>query len=169
MKKILILLLLLLPVIALSQPIKKQTVKVMIVTDSLQIDSQWVHSGNFLINTSVAYLDSNNVFTGSVETKALSSDIVTITDSTINWALSNNFYKSVTGTQRFVFTYLTDGQVINVIVNNTSNYTVTWVQPDGYSLKWSGGTPPTQTANKIDIYTFIRRGTDIYGLVSQNY
>lgn len=174
MIKRLILILLLLPALAIAQPIKKQTVKVMVITDSLSINGVWMHSGNFLLNTDIGYIDSNNIWLGTntfnaVVTKALSSTISTVTDSTINWSLSNNFYKSITGTQRFVFTGLTEGQIINVMVNNTASYTVTWVSPVGYTIKWSGGVAPVQTASKVDIYTFIIRGTDIYGLVSKNY
>lgn len=40
---------------------------------------------------------------------------------------------------------------------------VTWP-----TVSWPGGTPPTQTASGVDVYTFVNDGSTIYGSVVQN-
>jgi hypothetical protein len=52
-----------------------------------------------------------------------------------------------------------------VAVTNTSgSATVTWP-----TVKWSGGTAPTQTTNGTDVYTFVDVLGTIYGAVLQAF
>lgn len=97
--------------------------------------------------------------------------VIAILDSTINGNESNIFSKTLSGNQRFVFTNIGDGQTINVAVTNTTdNFAVEWINPDGLTIKWTGGTPPTQTiGDKTDVYTFIRIGSNIFGTYIQNF
>ena len=99
------------------------------------------------------------------------TSVVVIADSTIDCNLSNTFSKTLGATQRFVFTNFGDGQTVNIAVTNTAgNYTVTWIDPSGLTIKWSASSVPTQTIGaKTDVWTFIRIGTTIYGNVSQNF
>lgn len=140
-------------------------------------------SSNYWLNTYTqnAYIDTvktdltlaRNVMTDSTITAKSykQKSVVTIADSTINCNLSNAFQKTLGATQRFVFTNFGDGQTVNVAVTNTaSNYTVTWVNPDGLTIKWTGNITPVQTIGaKTDIWTFIRFGTIIYGNVVQDF
>lgn len=97
--------------------------------------------------------------------------VVAIADSVINCNFSNTFSKTLSANQRFVIENIGDGQTVNIAVTNTAgNYTVTWIDPAGLTIKWSGGTAPVATiGEKTDIWTFVRIGTTIYGNVSQNY
>ena len=97
--------------------------------------------------------------------------VVTIADSVINCNLSNTFQKTLSATQRFVISNIGDGQTLNIAVTNTaSNYTVTWVDPDGLTIKWADSIVPVQTiGDKTDVWTFVRIGTVIYGNVIQNF
>lgn len=60
-----------------------------------------------------------------------------------------------------------DGQTIVAAITNTaSNFTVTW----GNSIKWVGGTQPTQTVGAhADVWTLVKLGSTIYGSVVQNF
>lgn len=97
--------------------------------------------------------------------------VVTIADSVINCNLSNTFQKTLSATQRFVISNIGDGQTLNIAVTNTaSNYKVTWVDPDGLTIKWADSIVPVQTIGaKTDVWTFVRIGTVIYGNVIQNF
>jgi hypothetical protein len=58
------------------------------------------------------------------------------------------------------------GQSYSMAITNTGSYTVTWPT----SVKWPGGTAPTQTTGAhTDIYTLTQVGATIYGNVVQNY
>ncbi|HRK00912.1 MAG TPA: hypothetical protein PL089_14980 [Ignavibacteria bacterium] len=103
-----------------------------------------------------------------VETRALYSSPETISALDINWRLSNTFSKTLSANSTFTFSNTLAGQMITVILTNTaSNYTVTWSDA---SIRWSGGTPPTQTIGaKADVYTFVKIGSIIYGSAIQNF
>ncbi len=66
------------------------------------------------------------------------------------------------GAQVFTFDNEASGMVIVVRVTGAAS-TLTWP-----TVSWAGGTPPTQTASGIDIYTFVHDGTNIYGSVVQD-
>ncbi len=87
----------------------------------------------------------------------------------IDWALSNQFYKTITANSVFTFSNLSNGECIRVVVaqDGTGGWTVTW--PVG--VLWSGGVAPVQTAtaSKEDVYTFIRSNGKLYGSVIQNF
>jgi uncharacterized ParB-like nuclease family protein len=55
------------------------------------------------------------------------------------------------------------------IVQGAAVKTVSW----GSGYKWPGGSAPTMTgtANKVDVFTFVSDGTNMYGSFSgsQNY
>ncbi len=81
----------------------------------------------------------------------------------INWLLSGVFTKTLgAGANTFTFSNATDGYTIIVIVTGAAS-TLAWP-----SVKWAGGTPPTQTASGTDVYTFVKAGSTIYGSVVQN-
>lgn len=80
----------------------------------------------------------------------------------IDWKTAETFYKTLGGSTIFTFSNAANGQVIIVVVENPSTYTVTW--PSG--VRWSGGTEPTQTVNGTDLYTFTKVNNIIYGSVS---
>lgn len=80
----------------------------------------------------------------------------------INWAAGNVFTKTLSaGGNTFTFANSASGQVIIVILTGAAS-TVTWP-----SVEWSGGVAPTQTASGVDVYTFVKAGSTIYGSVVQ--
>ena len=122
------------------------------------------------INTKLNYNDTTL-------TKALYSTVIDITDNgdtgkdTIDARLSNNFTKDSIGVSKTItVNNLTDGQGLNITLGVTGNYTITFDFP-GLTLKYSGGSTPTQTTTngKIDVWTFIRHGLIVYGSAIQNF
>ncbi len=88
---------------------------------------------------------------------------VAISAYEIDWEAGDVFYKVLgAGAQAFTFANATDGQVIIVEVTGAAS-TLTWP-----TTKWAGGVPPTQTASGTDIYTFVKRGSAVYGSVVQD-
>ncbi len=80
----------------------------------------------------------------------------------IDWSKSNVFTKTLgAGANTFTFSNATDGQCINVVVTGAAS-TLAWP-----TVKWAAGTPPTQTASGVDVYTFVKAGSTIYGSVVQ--
>ncbi len=76
----------------------------------------------------------------------------------IDWSLAEVYTKTLAGgANTFTFSNTTDGEVIIVIVTGAAS-TLTWP-----TVKWAGGTPPTQTASGTDVYTFVKAGSTIYG------
>lgn len=87
---------------------------------------------------------------------------VAIAAYAIDWSLGDVFYKTLdAGAQVFTFANAVDGDLIIVEVTGASS-SLTWP-----TVKWPGGTPPTQTTSGTDIYTFVMRGSTIYGSVQQ--
>jgi len=81
----------------------------------------------------------------------------------IDWSLKAVFTKTLSaGANTFTFSNATSGKIIVVRVTGAAS-TLTWP-----TVKWAGGTPPTQTASGTDIYTFIHDGTDIFGSAVQD-
>ncbi len=80
----------------------------------------------------------------------------------IDWSLGGTFSKTLAaGANTFTFANATDGQVIVVVVTGAAS-TLTWP-----TVKWAAGAAPTQTASGIDVYTFVKVGSTIYGSVVQ--
>ncbi len=80
----------------------------------------------------------------------------------IDWSLSGTYSKTLSaGGNTFTFSNATDGQMIVVRLTGAAS-TVTWP-----TVKWPGGVAPTQTASGIDVYTFVKEGSTIYGSVVQ--
>jgi len=87
---------------------------------------------------------------------------VAIAAYAIDWSLGAVFYKTLgAGAQVFTFANVTDGQTIVVEVTGAAS-TLTWP-----TVKWAGGVVPTQTASGTDVYTFIKRGANVFGSVVQ--
>ncbi len=87
---------------------------------------------------------------------------VAISAYDIDWSAGSVFYKTLgAGAQVFTFSNAADGMTIIVEVTGAAS-TLTWP-----SVKWPGGVAPTQTASGTDIYTFVKRGSTIYGAVNQ--
>ena len=119
----------------------------------------------------LSFLDKNNNFTGTNSFSQVFSPVSIIADSTIDCSLSCNFEKTLVANTNFTFKNFISGQTLNIVLTNTeSNYTVSWKNPTGLTIKWSGGIVPVQTTGaKSDVYTFIRVGSIIYGSVIQNF
>jgi len=95
---------------------------------------------------------------------------------TINWALSNSFDLTLTSATAATvsFSNAVDGQVITIAIHQPASGTATTVSWSGVStIKWSGGTAPTQTAtlSKTDVYTIYYNATAgaYYGSYVQNF
>lgn len=109
-------------------------------------------------------------------TIALTSDIyqgraaVTLTGSTptIDWNLGHHFVETLPANTTIKMINSQDGQSIVVALrNNATSFTVTW--PTTPAIYWSGGSAPTQTASKTDLYLFYNIGGSIFGRAVQNY
>ncbi len=87
---------------------------------------------------------------------------VSVSSYAIDWSLGGVFYKTLgAGAQVFTFSNATDGWCIVVEVTGAAS-TLTWP-----TVLWAGGVAPTQTASGTDIYTFVKRGSNIFGSVVQ--
>lgn len=112
--------------------------------------------------------------TETLSGKTLTAPVITspqyteaaISASDIDWATASHFYKTLAANSTFTFSNLANGkQIVVVLTNTASNYTVTWP-----TVIWSGGPAPVQTTGaKSDIYTFIRINGIVYGSVIQNF
>jgi hypothetical protein len=94
----------------------------------------------------------------------------------INWTLGNSFDLTLTSATAATisFTGAVDGQVITIAIHQPASGTPTTVSWSGVStIKWSGGTAPTQTAtlSKTDVYTIYYNATAgaYYGSYVQNF
>jgi hypothetical protein len=84
------------------------------------------------------------------------------TTHTVDWAVASTHAKTLgAGANTLAFSNATDGQCVIVVLTGAAS-TVTWP-----TVKWAGGTVPTQTASGIDVYTFVKVGSTIYGSVVQ--
>lgn len=83
----------------------------------------------------------------------------------IDWSKANVHTKTLAaGANTFTFANASSGKIIVVrVTSNGGGSTLTWP-----TVKWPGGTPPTQTPTGTDVYTFIHDGTSIYGSVVQD-
>lgn len=89
--------------------------------------------------------------------------------STINCFTSLTFSRTLSANTTYTLSNMVDGQVVTVAIKQAASggpYTATFS-----GVTWKGGVAPTQTqtANKVDLYSFIKIGTPVYGSASQNY
>lgn len=123
--------------------------------------------------------------TGSLDVDAVTTDALTMASGraivhrttlsggnvTVNAALGNHFRVQRTGNGTITVSNMADGQVILVEVGQdaTGGRTTAW---SGVTSWDDGNTPPTvtTTANRKDLYAFVRGGADTLGVVlGQNY
>lgn len=87
----------------------------------------------------------------------------------LDWAAEDNHTLTLTGNTTLTFSNDSNGQVIVLTVaqDGTGGYTLTFPA----TVKWAGGTAPTQSAgaSEIDVYTIIRRNGNLYGSFLQNF
>jgi len=95
---------------------------------------------------------------------------------TIDWSKGNSFDLTLTSATAATvsFSNAVDGQVITIAIHQPASGTATTVSWSGVStIKWSGGTAPTQTAtlSKTDVYTIYYNATAgaYYGSYVQNF
>lgn len=88
-----------------------------------------------------------------------------VSASDIDWSLGATHSKTLAANSTFTFSNAVDGETIIVKITNTaSNYTVTWP-----TVSWAGSVAPTQTVGaKVDVYTFVKIGSTIFGSAVQN-
>jgi hypothetical protein len=122
------------------------------------------------VNFSTLTPSSNSAAAAAVV--ALTPTTVSDTESsnavTINWASGPTHKLTLNGNLSTVtFSNQADGLTLVVYVTNTSSgYTVTW----GNSIKWPGGSQPTQTATaNTDRWVIQDIGGTLYGAVTQDY
>ena len=82
----------------------------------------------------------------------------------LDWSLSNSFSDTISGSTTYTFSNLLDGQSITFAVTNGASGAITWP-----TVLWSGGTQPTPTPSKTDVYTFVRVGSTTYGSAILNF
>jgi hypothetical protein len=110
-----------------------------------------------------------SLFEGNITARAFIGTDAVVAAAAIDWATGASFTKTLSASTTFTFANSVPGQQIVVAITNTvANYIVTW--PSSPTLKWSGGSAPTQTIGaKTDVYTFVNVGGVIYGSVVQNF
>jgi hypothetical protein len=94
---------------------------------------------------------------------------VAIAANDIDWTLGWVFQKTITGVFTPTFSNTKNGQTIRVFIQQGGGGTIVWSIAN---LKWPAGTPPAQinaTNNRVDLYEFTHRATNIYGRFFQNY
>lgn len=84
----------------------------------------------------------------------------------VNWFLGAVFKKTISTTTALSFSNVSEGNSVTIVITSTSGALATFSDP---AIQWSGGVTPTQTADKTDIYTFIKIGSVILGRAYQNY
>lgn len=99
--------------------------------------------------------------------KAAIGTTVTPTASDIDWSAGNVFTKTLaSGTNSITFSNAADGQTIQVVFTGSGAGSTIATWP---TIKWPGGTIPTQTSLGTDVYEFVKAGSTIYGWrISQN-
>lgn len=96
----------------------------------------------------------------------------TSTPITINWNTPGIHKAAPAGAALTVnFSNATDGQIVNFVLTNSASLAITWGSGGASSIVWAGSaTPPTPSATgKVDIYTFLKVGSTIYGSARQNF
>jgi hypothetical protein len=92
--------------------------------------------------------------------------ILTGTTPTIDWNVSNSFSHILPGNSTYKITNVQDGLEVAIAVKNTgTSYTATWPS----TIFWAGTTPPTQTANKTDMYILKGIGGSVFARQIANY
>ena len=105
--------------------------------------------------------------------RAITSEEGTVTAGatiTLNWDDGNQQYLSLTSNSVVTaFSNNTTGQTLRMVVcqDATGGRTFTFSP----TIKWSGGTTPTQTStlNKCDVYSFIQTTAGTLGSFNQNF
>ena len=112
--------------------------------------------------------------TGLQFTKAGYFPVTSLTSgATVAWDAGSNQSATLTLAHNVTISNATNhaagGVYLLRIVQGAAAKTVSW----GSGYKWPGGSAPsmTATANKVDVFTFVSDGTDMYGSFSgsQNY
>ncbi|MBX7046660.1 MAG: hypothetical protein K1X86_12575 [Ignavibacteria bacterium] len=149
--------------------------KIKIYSGADQI-SLWNNNGMLDINAPVVshggfITEGMTVKTKLNITGTLSYTPVTVANDTLHADSATIFTKTLSANTAFKISGISDGQTITFAVTNTAgNYTASWSSLDGLSIYWPGNSAPVQTTGAhVDVYTFRRIGSDIYGSVVQNY
>lgn len=115
------------------------------------------------------YADSLKSKVEKLTNKTYQTVDTALASTAIDWSLGNSFSRTLSGNETFTFSNDTNGQTIVVAIKQTGagGNTATW--PGG--ILWSGGYAPTltTTANKTDVFTFIKINGTIYGSAVQNF
>lgn len=89
--------------------------------------------------------------------------------TTIDCSIARTFSRTLSANTAFTLISIADGETVTVAVKQAATggpYTAGF-----FGITWRGGVAPTQTttANKTDLFTFIKIGPFVYGSASQNY
>ena len=102
---------------------------------------------------------------------AVSEDVNATATGTVDldWSAEDNFVLTLTGDVTLTFSNDSNAQTITLVVaqDATGGRTLTWPG----TVKWAGGTAPTQSAgaSEIDVYTIIKRNGNLYASYLQNF
>lgn len=120
--------------------------------------------------------NATNITSGTLSASVVPAPTTNAVASTsIDWSALRKtggvYTKTLAANTTFTFANMNAGQNIIVrLTNSASNWTVTWPQASGNTVLWSGSTVPTQTTGaKVDVWTFIYDGVNIYGSVLQDF
>jgi hypothetical protein len=100
------------------------------------------------------------------------SSVTAGTNRTVDWDNGNQQYLSLTSNTNIqTFSNATNGQTLRLVACQDGTGGRTFTFDAGLSIKWAGGTTPTQTstANKCDVYSFIKTTAGTLGAFNQNF
>lgn len=136
---------------------------IILLNDSVTTLAQ-IPAGNFLVLKLFDNTTTNGTW-GKISAVSSPVPSANIPALNIDWSLTDMFSKTISTAVVFTFSNAADGQTITVSITAVGSDSVTWPG----AVQWASGTPPTQTANKTDVYRFTKVGSTIYGSVIQNY
>lgn len=118
-------------------------------------------SGNVLTSSGSAWGSSAPYQKTKIDGLQKQGASIAMAADDVDWSLGSIYTKTLAmGANTFTFSNVADGLVIIVrVTSDAGGSTLAWP-----TVKWLGGTVPTQTSTGTDVYTFFRDGSDVYGI-----
>lgn len=105
-----------------------------------------------------------------IQTQGAPVALVGAGSTNIDWSQSQTFTKTIAANTTLTMSNVVVGGQVSVEITAGAGNTVTFTNPSGFTITWPGGTQPTQTSGKTDVYTFLATSSStIRALVAQNY
>lgn len=110
-------------------------------------------------------LTTDKQFTfGTVKTETYSQDLAA--NGVVSWVAGSACTDTISQDVDVTFSNVTSDQWISILVYSDGNFAINWA---GAGVTWQGGTAPTQTQDKLDLYQFWKVGPKILGMHIANF